>query len=102
MPSALLFDRRPSCTVGCKHTAVGTAYRFRSTLGSSGCSYQTNSFYRWLGQNSKQSKLQRQLGDLQIRMRLKVSGDKAEIRQSYIPSLFPHVVRPLMDTGAVR
>jgi hypothetical protein len=58
-------------------------------------------FSRWLGQNSKQNKLQRQLGDLQIRMRLKVLGDKAEIRQSYIPSLFPHVVHPLMETGAV-
>lgn len=33
-------------------------------------------------------------------MRLKVSGDKAEIRQSYIPALFPHAVRPLMDVGA--
>ena len=56
---------------------------------------------RWLGQNSKQNKLQRQLGDLQIRMRLKVSGDKAEIRQSYLPALFPHVVQPLMDDGVV-
>jgi replication factor C subunit 1 len=56
---------------------------------------------RWLGQNSKQNKLQRQLGDLQIRMRLKVSGNKAEIRQSYIPALFPHAVHPLMDRGAV-
>lgn len=56
---------------------------------------------RWLGQNSKQNKLQRQLGDLQIRMRLKVSGDKAEIRQSYLPALFPHVVQPLVDDGVV-
>ena len=35
-------------------------------------------------------------------MRLKVSGDKPEIRQSYIPHLFPHIVQPLMDDGAVR
>jgi replication factor C subunit 1 len=34
-------------------------------------------------------------------MRLKVSGDKSEIRQSYIPALFPHIVKPLMDVGAV-
>jgi replication factor C subunit 1 len=34
-------------------------------------------------------------------MRLKVSGDKSEIRQSYLPALFPHIVRPLMDVGAV-
>ncbi|KAH9483192.1 Replication factor C subunit 1, partial [Psilocybe cubensis] len=57
------------------------------------------SFPQWLGQNSKQNKLARQLGDVQIRMRLKVSGDKTEIRQSYIPSLFPYMVKPLMDEG---
>jgi len=34
-------------------------------------------------------------------MRLKVSGDKNEIRQSYIPALFPHIIKPLMDVGAV-
>ncbi|EUC66582.1 DNA replication factor C, large subunit [Rhizoctonia solani AG-3 Rhs1AP] len=56
-------------------------------------------FTRWLGQNSKQGKLQRQLGDIQIRMRLKVSGNKAEIRQSYIPALLPRLVRPLIDEG---
>ncbi len=56
---------------------------------------------RWLGQNSKQNKLNRQLSDVQIRMRLKVSGDKSEIRQSYIPALFPHIVRPLADEGSV-
>jgi replication factor C subunit 1 len=57
----------------------------------------------WLGQNSKQGKLQRQLVEVQIRMRLKVSGDRAEIRQSYIPALFPRIVLPLMDkdSGAV-
>lgn len=60
------------------------------------------SFPQWLGQNSKQSKLSRQLTDVQARMRLKVSGDKAEIRQSYIPSLFPHIVKPLTEKGAVR
>ncbi|KAG1724915.1 replication factor RFC1 C terminal domain-containing protein [Suillus lakei] len=57
-------------------------------------------FPQWLGQNSKQNKLSRQLGDVQVRMRLKVSGDKHEIRQSYIPALFPHVVKPLIDHGA--
>jgi Replication factor RFC1 C terminal domain len=56
---------------------------------------------RWLGQNSRQAKLYRQLGDVQIRMRLKVSGDRPEIRQSYLPALFPHIVKPLIDEGAV-
>jgi len=61
----------------------------------------TQLFSRFLGQNSKQGKLSRQLGDVQIRMRLKVSGNKSEIRQSYLPALFPHIVKPLMDVGAV-
>lgn len=56
---------------------------------------------RWLGQNSKQNKLSRQLTDVQARMRLKVLGDKVEIRQSYVPALFAHIVKPLVDEGAV-
>ena len=56
---------------------------------------------RWLGQNSKQGKLNRQLGEVQIHMRLKVSGDKTEIRQSYIPALFPFIVKPLIEDGPV-
>ena len=39
--------------------------------------------------------------DIQARMRLKVSSDKQELRQSYIPALFPHIVKPLMDEGVV-
>jgi hypothetical protein len=65
------------------------------------CSHQSYDVCRWLGQNSKQNKLSRELGDVQVRMRLKVSGDKHEIRQSYIPALYPHVVKPLIDRGAV-
>ena len=56
---------------------------------------------RWLGQNSKQGKLTRQLGEVQIHMRLKVSGDKTEIRQHYLPALFPYIVKPLADDGSV-
>ncbi|KAJ4468171.1 replication factor RFC1 C terminal domain-containing protein [Lentinula aciculospora] len=58
------------------------------------------SFPQWLGQNSKQNKLSRQLSDVQVRMRLKVSGDQNEIRQSYIPALHPHIVRPLVEEGS--
>ena len=43
----------------------------------------------------------RQLGDVQVKMRMKVSGDKPEIRQNYLPALFPHIVQPLVDDGAV-
>ena len=56
---------------------------------------------RWLGQNSKQNKLGRALGDVQIRMRLKVSSDRSEVRLSYIPAMFPLVVKPLMEMGSV-
>ncbi|KAG9023436.1 hypothetical protein FS842_005729 [Serendipita sp. 407] len=52
-------------------------------------------FPQWLGQNSKQTKLQRQLGDIQAKMRMKVSGDKSEIRRYYIPALWPRMIQPL-------
>ncbi|KAL1939716.1 hypothetical protein VTO73DRAFT_9749 [Trametes versicolor] len=83
--------------------AVCSTVRPASFLYGMGAGYggpNAMSFPQWLGQNSKQSKLSRQLTDVQARMRLKVSGDKAEIRQSYIPSLFPHIVKPLTEKGA--
>ena len=58
-------------------------------------------YCRWLGQNSKQNKLGRALGDVQIRMRLKVSSDRSEVRLSYIPAMFPLIVKPLVETGTV-
>ncbi|KAM0756309.1 DNA replication factor C, large subunit [Meredithblackwellia eburnea MCA 4105] len=57
-------------------------------------------FPTWFGKNSTQTKLQRMLGEIQIRMRLRVSGDRREIRQSYIPTLFPKIVAPLQERGA--
>ncbi|WWC66667.1 uncharacterized protein I206_100571 [Kwoniella pini CBS 10737] len=56
-------------------------------------------FPQWLGQNSKQGKLQRQLTDIQIRMRLKVSGGRSEIREQYMPLLASKVIMPLVDRG---
>lgn len=50
---------------------------------------------------SKQGKLAYQLGEVQIQMRLKVSGDKTEIRQSYIHVSFPWIMKPLVDEGSV-
>ncbi|KAF4616049.1 hypothetical protein D9613_011358 [Agrocybe pediades] len=70
-----------------------------SCMYGQGGGYNAIAFPQWLGQNSKQNKLARQLGDVQIRMRLKVSGDKSEIRQSYIPALYPHIIQPLQDVG---
>ncbi|KLO13842.1 DNA replication factor C, large subunit [Schizopora paradoxa] len=83
--------------------AVTSTVRPASFVYGNGAGYggpNAMSFPQWLGQNSKQTKLQRQLNDVQIKMRLKVSGDKPEIRQNYIPALFPRVVKPLVDTGA--
>ncbi|KAF9457260.1 replication factor RFC1 C terminal domain-containing protein [Collybia nuda] len=83
--------------------AVCSAVRPAASLYGTGAHYggpNSMSFPQWLGQNSKQNKLNRQLTDVQIRMRLKVSGDKTEIRQSYLPALFPHIVRPLMVDGS--
>ncbi|KAI5120719.1 hypothetical protein M0805_006426 [Coniferiporia weirii] len=83
--------------------AVTSAVRPTSFLFGNGAGYggpNAMSFPQWLGQNSKQNKLTRQLGDVQIRMRLKVSGDKPEIRQHYIPALIPRIVKPLIDTGS--
>ncbi|WWC85920.1 uncharacterized protein L201_000790 [Kwoniella dendrophila CBS 6074] len=57
-------------------------------------------FPQWLGQNSKQGKLQRQLTDIQIRMRLKVSGGRSEIREQYMPLLASKVVLPLVQRGS--
>ncbi|KAF7775848.1 hypothetical protein Agabi119p4_4241 [Agaricus bisporus var. burnettii] len=83
--------------------AVCSTVRPASCLYGSGVHFggpNSMSFPQWLGQNSKKNKLARQLADVQVRMRLKVSSDKAEIRQSYVPALFPYIVRPLVDEGA--
>ncbi|KAF9475821.1 DNA replication factor C, large subunit [Pholiota conissans] len=92
-----------------QHWALMPLHAICSTVKPTSCMYGNGagyggpnamSFPQWLGQNSKQIKLNRQLGDIQIRMRLKVSGDKHEIRQAYIPALFPHIVMPLQEEGA--
>ncbi|KAF8192700.1 DNA polymerase III, clamp loader complex, gamma/delta/delta subunit [Mycena galopus ATCC 62051] len=46
-----------------------------ATLGAHYGGPNAMSFSQWLGQDFKQTKLNRQLSDVQIRMRLKVSGD---------------------------
>ncbi|KII83418.1 hypothetical protein PLICRDRAFT_148179 [Plicaturopsis crispa FD-325 SS-3] len=92
-----------------QHWSLMPLHAVCSTIRPSSFLYGTSSgfggpnpicFPAWLGQNSKQNKLSRQLGDVQIRMRLKVSGNKSEMRQSYLPALVPHIVKPLMEVGA--
>jgi len=43
------------------------------------------------------------LNEIQIHMRLKVSANTTQIRQHYLPTLFPKLIEPLMakDSGAV-
>ncbi|GAA5961864.1 hypothetical protein JCM21900_006467 [Sporobolomyces salmonicolor] len=57
-------------------------------------------FPAWFGKYSTEGKLSRMLGEIQIRMRLRVSGDRREIRQSYLPTLFPKLVQPLIEKGS--
>ncbi|KAI9466675.1 replication factor RFC1 C terminal domain-containing protein [Lactarius psammicola] len=83
--------------------AVLSTVRPSSFLYGPGSGYggpNAMTFPQWLGQNSKQNKLGRALGDVQIRMRLKVSSDRSETRLSYLPAMFPLIVKPLMEMGS--
>jgi len=53
----------------------------------------------WLGKNSTTNRLKNALGDVQIRMRLNVSGDRSEIRQTYLPVLMKQLSAPLAAQG---
>ncbi|CAG8611776.1 9572_t:CDS:10, partial [Paraglomus occultum] len=59
------------------------------------------SFPSWLGQNSKAQKHQRQLKELHSHMRMRVSGDKTEVRLSYIPTLAPGLSLPLAGEDGI-
>ncbi|KAI8051258.1 replication factor RFC1 C terminal domain-containing protein [Syncephalis plumigaleata] len=56
-------------------------------------------FPSWLGQNSKAGKSDRQLAEIQARMRLRVACDKNEIRTSYVPILSRELTNPLITEG---
>ncbi|TIB26034.1 hypothetical protein E3P88_01310 [Wallemia ichthyophaga] len=58
----------------------------------------TISFPMWLGQYSKTNKNIRALGEIQAKMRVKVSGDRDEIRQYYYPTLWPRMFNPLTES----
>ena len=53
----------------------------------------------FLGQNSKRMRLQRQLVELQTRLRLHTTGSKDDVRQSYVPGLLSLVVDPILQRG---
>ncbi|KAI9594841.1 replication factor RFC1 C terminal domain-containing protein [Syncephalis fuscata] len=56
-------------------------------------------FPSWLGQYSKAGKADRQLAEVQARMRLRVACGKDEIRASYIPLLSQALTNPLLTAG---
>ena len=60
---------------------------------------QIISFTSWLGMNSKQGKLSRYVKELQSHMRLRASGDRHEIRQSYVPVLWNRLGKRLQEGG---
>jgi len=57
-------------------------------------------FTSWLGNNSKQGKLTRLLREIQGHMRLRISGDRNEVRQSYMQTLFDRLVRRFAKDGS--
>ena len=57
-------------------------------------------FTSWLGNNSKQGKLTRLLREIQGHMRLRISGDRYEVRQSYMQTIFDRLVRRFAKDGA--
>jgi replication factor C subunit 1 len=59
-------------------------------------------FSSWLGNFSKENKYQRILKDLTMHMRLHVSADKFEVRQSYLPVLLDKLYNPLLTKGQVK
>lgn len=70
------------------------------SFGGWGGGESARAFPSWFGKNSTQGRLARSLTDIQIHMRLKVSGDKGEIRQSYIPALSHRLIQPLIEHGS--
>ncbi|KAI9885982.1 MAG: hypothetical protein M1823_002204 [Watsoniomyces obsoletus] len=57
------------------------------------------SFTSWLGQNSKQGKLSRFVKEIQGHMRLRASGDRHEVRQQYLPTIWTQTVGQLESRG---
>ncbi|KAF8185193.1 purine nucleotide binding protein [Pholiota molesta] len=69
--------------------AITSTVKPTSLMYGNGAGYggpNAMSFPQWLGQNSKQNKLNRQLGDIKFAC-------------AYIPAMYPHIVRPLQEEG---
>ena len=57
-------------------------------------------FPSWLGKNSRQNKMDRLLQELQIHMRLRISGSKRAVNLDYLPLLVDAIVGPLKREGS--
>lgn len=78
--------------------AVFSFVRPASFVAGSMAGHQTR-FASWLGKNSTQGKLTRIVKEIQGHMRLRTSGDRHEIRQQYVPTLWQNLVKRLEIEG---
>ncbi|KAL5433878.1 hypothetical protein PMIN06_011557 [Paraphaeosphaeria minitans] len=78
--------------------AVFSFVRPASFVAGSTAGHQTR-FTNWLGKNSSQGKLTRQIKEMQAHMRLRSSGDRHEVRQQYVPLLWQRLVKRLEEGG---
>ncbi|KAM5447469.1 DNA replication factor C complex subunit Rfc1 [Microsporum audouinii] len=56
-------------------------------------------FTSWLGNNSKQGKMARQIKEIQGHMRLRASGDRHDVRQQYMPVIWNKTVKRMEIDG---
>lgn len=78
--------------------AIFSFVRPASFVYGSMAGHQTR-FTSWLGNNSKLGKLSRFIKEIQGHMRLRVTADRHEIRQTYLPVLFDKLVKRLQVKG---
>ncbi|KAJ1521099.1 hypothetical protein ONE63_002801 [Megalurothrips usitatus] len=57
-------------------------------------------FPSWLGKNSRGNKMSRLLQDLQVHMRLSISGGKQAVNLDYLEPIMNSIIRPLTSEGA--
>jgi replication factor C subunit 1 len=78
--------------------AIFSFVRPASYVYGSMAGHQTR-FTAWLGKNSNQGKLMRFIKEIQGHMRLRVTADRHEIRQTYMPMLFDKLIKRLERGG---
>ncbi|KAI8452350.1 replication factor C subunit 1 [Phakopsora pachyrhizi] len=78
-------------------SCVRPAYYCHGPSTSTGYPGGGFSFPAWFGKNSTQTKLNRLLSEVQMRMKLKISADKREVLMSYLPILYPRLFDPLLN-----